>query len=65
MTDAKASAKGADSVAIPDEHNVTAGYPMAALKDAPNPTGAAAFMAFLLSGTGQEIMASFGFLPAS
>ena len=65
VTDAKASAKGADRVDIPEEHNVTAGYPMAALKDAPNPAGATAFMAFLLSGTGQEIMAGFGFLPAS
>jgi molybdate transport system substrate-binding protein len=65
VTDAKASAKNADTVDIPDEHNVTASYPMAALKDAPNPAGAAAFMAFLLSSTGQEILVSFGFLPAA
>jgi molybdate transport system substrate-binding protein len=65
VTDAKASAKNADTVDIPDEHNVTAGYPMAALQEAPNPAGAAAFMAFLLSGTGQEILVSFGFLPAA
>ena len=63
-TDAEA-AKNAENVDIPDEHNVTAGYPVAALEEAPNPTGAAAFIAFLLSGAGQEILGSFGFLPAA
>ena len=64
VTDARASAGQADAVDIPDGHNVTASYPMAALKDSPNPTGAAAFMSFLLSPACQRIMADYGFLPA-
>jgi len=36
-------------------------YPIAALADAPNPDAAAAFVAFVLSGDGQRILADAGF----
>ena len=36
-------------------------YPIAALADAANPDAAEAFVAFVLSGAGQEILADFGF----
>jgi len=36
-------------------------YPIAALTDAPNPTAAAAFVAFVLSADGQKILADAGF----
>jgi molybdate transport system substrate-binding protein len=51
----------AEGVAIPAEHNVRATYPLAVLADAPNPTAAAAFVAFVLSEAGQRILASHGF----
>lgn len=62
QTDAKAAAGGAGSVEIPDEHNVSASYPIATLKQAPNPGGAAAFITFVLSAAGQEILAKYGFV---
>lgn len=46
---------------IPIEHNVPASYPIAVLADAPNPTAAEAFVAFVLSEDGQQILASYGF----
>ncbi len=36
-------------------------YPIAALADAPNPAAAAAFVDFVLSADGQEILADAGF----
>ncbi|MFT4135842.1 molybdate ABC transporter substrate-binding protein [Microbacterium sp.] len=36
-------------------------YPLVALDDAPNPEAADAFVAFVLSPAGQEILASYGF----
>lgn len=65
VTDARASVKDADRVDIPDEHNVTASYPMVALEQAPNPAGAAAFMTFLLSPAGQDILSGYGFVRAT
>lgn len=51
----------ADGVAIPDEQNVAASYPIAVLDAAPNPTAAEAFVAFTLSEAGQEILVENGF----
>lgn len=65
VTDAKASADDTDSLDIPDDHNVTAVYPMAGLKQAPNAPAGAAFMDFVLSPAGQDILAKYGFLRAS
>lgn len=60
-SDLVASDGRADGVTIPPEHNVPARYPIAVLADAPNPTPALAFVAFVLSDAGQEILATYGF----
>jgi molybdate transport system substrate-binding protein len=51
----------AEGVAIPAERNVPASYPIAVLADAPNPATAEAFVRFVLSDGGQEILADHGF----
>ncbi len=61
-SDIVASAGRADGVAIPDEHNVVASYPVAVLTDAANPRAADAFVAFVLSDAGQQILAAHGFV---
>lgn len=60
-SDLVASDGRADGVAIPAEQNVPITYPVAVLADAPNPATAEAFVAFVLSDTGQEILATHGF----
>jgi molybdate transport system substrate-binding protein len=49
---------------IPDERNVLAQYPIAALADSPHPELAAQFIAFVVSPEGQAVLAKHGFLPA-
>jgi molybdate transport system substrate-binding protein len=53
-----------DGVAIPDDQNVVADYPIAALKGAANPAGATAFISFVLSTDGQAILKTAGFQGA-
>lgn len=53
----------ADAVALPDEANVAAGYPIAVLADGPNRPAAEAYVAFVRSPEGQAILASHGFGP--
>jgi molybdate transport system substrate-binding protein len=48
---------------IPDALNVIASYPLAALTDSANPDVAAAFVAFVRSPEGQNILADYGFIP--
>ena len=48
-----------EGIAIPDEDNVVASYPIAALEGAPSE--AAEFVDFVLSETGQQILSEFGF----
>ncbi|MCS7256494.1 MAG: molybdate ABC transporter substrate-binding protein [Thermomicrobium sp.] len=48
-------------VEIPAQFNVIAEYPIAVVKNAPNPTGAQAFIDFVLSAEGQRILAKWGF----
>jgi len=57
------TAAGADveGVEIPEEENVVASYPIAALTDAPNPDGAAAFIEFVLSDDGLAVLGKYGF----
>lgn len=50
-----------EGIDIPEEHNVIAGYQIALLSDARDPDLGAAFIEFVLSPEGQEIMDEFGF----
>ena len=62
-TDVRAAGAKVEGVDIPQSENVVARYPIAALKRAPNPEGAKAFVDFVLSPQGQQLLAAFGFLP--
>ena len=59
ITSAGAEVEG---VAIPEEDNVVAPYPIAVLTDASNPQGAAAFRELVLSGDGQAVLVEYGFV---
>jgi molybdate transport system substrate-binding protein len=63
-TDVKAAAGTVDGVAIPDSDNVVATYPLVAVKDSKHADAAGAFIAYVLSATGQSKLESFGFLHA-
>ena len=63
VTDAKANEAKATGVPIPADQNDITAYPIAEIKDAPNPTAAAAFISYVLGPDGQKVLASFGFLP--
>lgn len=62
-TDARAAGGKVAAVAIPEPMNVVARYPLALLKGAPNQPAAEAFVAFVVSPAGQQVLAPFGFLP--
>ena len=51
-------------VAIPDEVNVIARYPIAQVENAPNAQDAQGFISFVLSENGQAILQRWGFGPA-
>jgi molybdate transport system substrate-binding protein len=53
-----------DGVAIPDEQNVIATYPIATLVASEHGADAQAFVDLVLSAEGQGILADHGFLPA-
>ena len=61
VTDVLSTAGAVEGVVIPEEVNVVAAYPIAALVNAPNPEAAAAFVDFVLSDEGQAILLGFGF----
>jgi len=61
VTDVLSAGDAVDGIDIPAEDNVTATYPIAALSDSSNREVADAFVAFVLSDQGQEILASYGF----
>lgn len=61
VTDVLSAPGAVEGVDIPEEFNVVAEYPIAALVNAPNPAAAAAFVEFVLSGEGQAILARYGF----
>ena len=61
-TDVKAGGAKIQGVSIPDQFNVTAKYPISVVKGAKNETAAAAFIDFVLSAGGREVLARFGFL---
>ncbi|HET9260634.1 MAG TPA: molybdate ABC transporter substrate-binding protein [Acidimicrobiia bacterium] len=61
VTDVVSTNGGVDGIEIPDDLNVVADYPIAALANARNPEAAATFVAFVLSTQGQKILADYGF----
>jgi molybdate transport system substrate-binding protein len=63
VTDVKAGGDKIEGVAIPSAQNVIADYPIVRLKDASNATAADAFISYVMSPAGQEVLASYGFLP--
>jgi molybdate transport system substrate-binding protein len=52
-------------IAIPDDQNVIAHYPLGIISDAPNQQHAATFINFVLSPEGQAILAEWGFGSAT
>jgi molybdate transport system substrate-binding protein len=61
-TDVAAGGSRVEGVAIPDDQNVIARYPIAVLKKAPNAAGARAFAAYVLSDDGRRVLTTAGFL---
>ena len=57
-------ARGVEPILLPQGHNVTALYPVAALRDAREPELARQFVSFLISPTAQAILAEHGFQGA-
>jgi len=59
-----ASQPGLGRIELPAVHNPMAEYPLAALRASPHASAAGAFIEFVLSGSGQQILEGHGFLPA-
>jgi molybdate transport system substrate-binding protein len=60
-TDVKAAGERVLGLAIPDEHDVVARYPIAVLRDAKDPKAARTFVDFVLSPSGRTLLAGAGF----
>jgi molybdate transport system substrate-binding protein len=63
VTDVTAGGDKVEGVDIPTDQNVTATYPIAAVKASKNQQPAQAFVDLVRSPDGQQVLASFGFLP--
>jgi molybdate transport system substrate-binding protein len=63
VTDGKAASSSSETIDIPDDINVIANYPIAKLKQSAHADVAQAFIDFVLSQKGQDILARYGFLP--
>jgi molybdate transport system substrate-binding protein len=63
-TDVRGPDAGVAVVTIPGELNVIAEYPVAALRAAPHPKLAGAWIELMTSATGRRVLANLGFLPA-
>ncbi|MFL6206179.1 MAG: molybdate ABC transporter substrate-binding protein [Acidimicrobiales bacterium] len=61
VTDVLAADDDVDGVDLADDEQVTATYPASVLSDAPNPTAARAFVAYLSGADAQEIFERYGF----
>jgi molybdate transport system substrate-binding protein len=64
-TDAAIEADNLQQLAIPDELNTIASYPIAPIADSPNPELAQAFVDYVLSPEGQEVLVRYGFISAA
>jgi len=61
VTDIASAAQTVEGIEIPEEHNVSAEYPISVLLNAANKQAADAFVALVLSDQGQGILREFGF----
>ena len=61
-TDAATQAAAINTITIPDELNVVAAYPIAPLAGSKVPELAQAFVAYVLSPEGQQVLVKFGFI---
>jgi len=60
-TDTRAAAADVDGVEFPESAGAVNDYPIVALRDAPNPAGAAAFLSFVQTPEAQQVLADAGF----
>ncbi|MFJ6150586.1 molybdate ABC transporter substrate-binding protein [Micromonospora profundi] len=60
-TDARAASADVTGVEFPESARAVNDYPIVALKDAPNPAGARAFVAYVRSAPAQVVLAGAGF----
>jgi molybdate transport system substrate-binding protein len=65
VSDAFSAGDKVKSIAIPDEFNVVADYPIATVKASSNQSAADSFIQYVLSSDGQAILAKFHFIPVS
>ena len=63
VTDVKENESKAEGVPIPASQNDITEYPIVEVKGAPNASAAKAFISYVLGPNGQQVLASFGFLP--
>jgi molybdate transport system substrate-binding protein len=61
VTDVRAAGDQVEGVPIPGDVNATTTYPIALLKDAKNPDLAQAWVEFVLSSTGMQVLTADGF----
>ena len=61
-SDVKAAGSKAQGVAIPEDLNVIASYPIAVLKSAKNAMAATAFVGYVSGPAGQSVLAKYGFI---
>jgi molybdate transport system substrate-binding protein len=64
VSDARAAGSKAEGIAIPDDQNVVATYPIAVVKGAPHRAAARAFVRAVLGPKGQAALEAHGFRPA-
>lgn len=60
-----ATASQFSSITIPDDLNVIANYPIAALKNSAHSSEAQAFVQYVLSPDGQAVLKQYNFIPAN
>jgi molybdate transport system substrate-binding protein len=60
-TDVLSAKEGVEGIEIPDDQNVTGTYPIVALRDAGEPDVAAAFVDFVESPDGLDVLKRYGF----
>ena len=61
VTDVRAAGRKVTGIAIPSGQNAATSYPIAVLSKAANPAAASAFVEYVLSAAGQQVLAMDGF----